>query len=408
MGKASRSKKQRTREETSGWTAAGAARDAHRRRRSTVDLLDGNPFVRAMLMQNVTTRMTELRTVLGRSNVPERGREDVSFAMTLGKQGLGPPWPEGPQQATDWQIGQILKTLREADVCVLSPGAHAAVMAAASTLEPADVVTLDRDNDIHAPIGFVVLPEPVVLVNRGGGISDTVAFGWQFITQHQVLPTSTYPGVQLTTFMDRDGPVQPAEWRMVVAQARANHMPLPPFVPDGMYGLRGDRAAAEKTDADLAAMNAEHRRLNQALNQVARPNTPSDVGEWDGGRIEDVNDDFAARYMFAFWRLASHGTTTIGPVAPRRSSPSPDATTPAAAERDVRVVRLTHQIPAQRTDPESPSRDRVYNRRWPVRMHKVRQWYPSLQEHRVIWRGPYIKGPADAPLVMGEKAYLVD
>ncbi|MEV7882555.1 MULTISPECIES: hypothetical protein [Streptomyces microflavus subgroup] len=155
-------------------------------------------------------------------------------------------------------------------------------------------------------------------------------------------------------------------------------------------------------------MNAEHRRLNQALNQVARPNTPSDVGEWGGGRIEDVNDDFAARYMFAFWRLASHGTTTIGPVAPRRSSPSPDATTPAAAERDVRVVRLTHQIPAQRTDPESPSRDRVYNRRWPVRMHKVRQWYPSLQEHRVIWRGPYIKGPADAPLVMGEKAYLVD
>jgi hypothetical protein len=41
-------------------------------------------------------------------------------------------------------------------------------------------------------------------------------------------------------------------------------------------------------------------------------------------------------------------------------------------------------------------------------MHKVRQWYPSLQEHRVIWRGPYIKGPADAPLMMGEKAYLVD
>jgi hypothetical protein len=280
-------------------------------------------------------------------------------------------------------------------------------MAAASTLEPADVTALDRDNDIHAPTGFVVLPEPVVLVNRGGGISDTVAFGWQFITQHQVYPTATYPGVQLTTFMDRDGPVQPAEWRMVVAQARANQMPLPPFVPDGMYGLRGDRAAAEKTDADLAHLNAEHRQLNQALNQVALPNTPSDIGEWDGGRIEDVNDDFAARYMFAFWRLASHGTTTIGPVAPRATPSSPDTTSPSA-DRDIRVVRLTHQIPAQRTDPESSGKERVYNRRWPVRMHKVRQWYPSTQEHRVIWRGPYIKGPAGAPLVMGEKAYLVD
>ncbi|MGW0950004.1 hypothetical protein ACWD4O_46830 [Streptomyces sp. NPDC002623] len=50
----------------------------------------------------------------------------------------------------------------------------------------------------------------------------------------------------------------------------------------------------------------------------------------------------------------------------------------------------------------------MYHHRWPVRMHKVRQWYPSLQEHRVIWRGPYIKGPAGAPPVIGEKAYLVD
>ncbi|MFF4353783.1 hypothetical protein [Streptomyces sp. NPDC001530] len=32
----------------------------------------------------------------------------------------------------------------------------------------------------------------------------------------------------------------------------------------------------------------------------------------------------------------------------------------------------------------------------------------SCQEHRVIWRGPYIKGPSDAPLMVGEKAYLVD
>jgi hypothetical protein len=43
----------------------------------------------------------------------------------------------------------------------------------------------------------------------------------------------------------------------------------------------------------------------------------------------------------------------------------------------------------------------VYHHRWPVRMHKVRQWYPSLQEHRAIRPGFYIKGPADAPLRMG-------
>ncbi|MFJ3099469.1 hypothetical protein [Streptomyces hydrogenans] len=51
---------------------------------------------------------------------------------------------------------------------------------------------------------------------------------------------------------------------------------------------------------------------------------------------------------------------------------------------------------------------RAYHHRWTVRMHKVRQWYPSTQEHRLIWRGPYIKGLADAPFMVGEKAYSLD
>lgn len=41
-------------------------------------------------------------------------------------------------------------------------------------------------------------------------------------------------------------------------------------------------------------------------------------------------------------------------------------------------------------------------------MHKVRQWYPSLGEHKIIWRGPYIKGPADATMLSTEKVYSVE
>ncbi|MER8089899.1 hypothetical protein ACIO6T_34610 [Streptomyces sp. NPDC087532] len=41
-------------------------------------------------------------------------------------------------------------------------------------------------------------------------------------------------------------------------------------------------------------------------------------------------------------------------------------------------------------------------------MHKVRQWYPPAQEHRLIWRGPSIEGSADAPLMLGEKVYVAD
>jgi hypothetical protein len=46
---------------------------------------------------------------------------------------------------------------------------------------------------------------------------------------------------------------------------------------------------------------------------------------------------------------------------------------------------------------------RGYHHRWVVRMHKVRQWYPSEGMHKIIWRGPYIKGPANAPLLTSER-----
>ncbi|MFF4053553.1 hypothetical protein ACFYZ5_43825 [Streptomyces chartreusis] len=59
-------------------------------------------------------------------------------------------------------------------------------MAAAATLEPVDVITLDRDRDILVPTGLLVLPEPIALVHRTDSLPDTRAFGWQFITQHQI------------------------------------------------------------------------------------------------------------------------------------------------------------------------------------------------------------------------------
>ena len=70
----------------------------------------------------------------------------------------------------------------------------------------------------------------------------------------------------------------------------------------------------------------------------------------------------------------------------------------------MRVVQLG--APRRRPGETAPT-GRAYHHRWPVRMHKVRQWHPSLGEHRIIWRGPYIKGPADAPLLMTEKVYSV-
>jgi hypothetical protein len=70
----------------------------------------------------------------------------------------------------------------------------------------------------------------------------------------------------------------------------------------------------------------------------------------------------------------------------------------AGVSPEVRVVQLRQ--PEQTGDSEAGGRD--WRHRWVVRMHKVRQWYPSEGRHKVIYRGPYIKGPADKPLLGGE------
>lgn len=415
MGKASRGKRERSRDKAGQWTAAGAARAAHRLWEQTRRCLVGNPWVQMTLASNMNNVVSELRSVLLHSDLadmadrPEGLEWDAALSMTLGKEGYRPPWPREPGEAAAWQIGQIDKLLRQAEVLVISPAAHAAVMAAAATLEPADISTLDRDRDILVPTGLLVMPEPVVVVNRTGSLSDTKAFGWQFVTQHQILPTAQYPGVRVTTFMDRDGPVQPTGWREAVAQARASGSPLPPLMPDGMYGMRGDACLAEESSEMLAELSERHRQLQKALTQASRWRfePDSEIGEWDGGRVEDPYDDFAGRYMFAFWRLIAQGVTAVSPLQPASGMRTAiNGTDDVPPDPDVRVIRLA--APSPRPSDTAGEAKRVYHHRWPVRMHKVRQWYPSLQEHRVIWRGPYIKGPANAPLMMGEKAYLVD
>lgn len=409
MGKASRAKRDRSRDDTSEWKAAKAAATASGMRSDTLRNLPGNPWVRVMVSANAQNVLSDMYRVLMNSDVPEGSEWDLACSMVLGKLGMRPPWPPEPEAAADWQLAEDLELLRSGALIVISPSAHASVVAAAATLEPGDMSTLVRDRDVVTPSGLLVLPEPVVCVNRTGSLSDTAAFGWQFITQHQTLPTSQYQGVRVSTFMDRDGPVQPADWRTAVAHARKTGSPLPRLVPDGMYGMRGDGAVTAADDGTVEALSVQHKELQSALKHAAawRDEAVQEVGEWDGGRVEDPNDDFACRYMFAFWRLVAQGVTTAQPVVPLQAGRRAAVGEPY--DPAVRVIRLARQLPGQRSDKgEQGAGMRAYHHRWPVRMHKVRQWYPSSQEHRLIWRGPYIKGPADAPLMMGEKVYVTE
>lgn len=64
---------------------------------------------------------------------------------------------------------------------------------------------------------------------------------------------------------------------------------------------------------------------------------------------------------------------------------------------DVRVVMLRHV--GQRPDRDEPQVVE-WSHRWIVKAHWRNQWYPKLGTHRQILVNPYVKGPADKPLVL--------
>jgi hypothetical protein len=173
--------------------------------------------------------------------------------------------------------------------------------------------------------------------------------------------------------------------------------------------MRGDRKLVEESAETLALLSKTFRQVQMVLRDAARwrSETPPEIGEWRGERVDNQYDDFPHRYLFAFWRLAAQGTTTAdsAPAAPRRARGN---SAKPAGDPEVRVVRLAATTRSDKSRDHGTAAVRLYHHRWPVRMHKVRQWYPSLNAHRVIWRGPYIKGPAGAPLMIGEKAYSID
>ncbi|MEW2493791.1 hypothetical protein AB0942_09615 [Streptomyces nodosus] len=284
-------------------------------------LLPGSPRVQAWQALGFQGRLRELFSLLSVGAPSKEAAWDRTCSMMLGKSGYRPPWSATPHEAGAWNIAQVTQLLEQAEVIVLSPESHAAVMAAASTLEPADVNTLQRDRDFTALSGLLVLPEPMVTVNRGGSLSDIAAFGWQPITQHQTHPTAEHPAVQIVPLIDRDGPVQPDGWTAMLAQARAQKMPFPRLLPDGPYSLPLDGPMVKADEAQRAQFAEMRRTLHDALNAVATPTDPSDIGTWDGGRVDDSQDDFATRYMFAFWRLTAQGISSTGhPHSPARPS----------------------------------------------------------------------------------------
>lgn len=114
-----------------------------------------------------------------------------------------------------------------------------------------------------------------------------------------------------------------------------------------------------------------------------------------------------AKLVFAAYQLATQANLT---ETAELRTPRPERRRTQRAglpERDVRIIQLKRSVAADRDTEQTPDAGREWRHRWVVRGHWRNQWYPSLDDHRPKWIAPYLKGPADAPLLGGDKVTIV-
>jgi hypothetical protein len=279
--------------------------------------------------------------------------------------------------------------LQRAALYVVSPAMHAAAAAAAATVTEDDLTSLTED-DVPATAGFLLLPAIQMLQQPGHPYPDEIlALSW--LTRTMATPRRPALRVlEVVAWVDGNGPMQVPDFvygRRLAAQA--GH-PLPRLMPVHDTRLLLDAPATEQTHRLGAAIAAQVKAVQPTMNTDG-----VEVGEHHGETIEALAEDWVRAYLFAFVRLC---TQQIAITTPYRDLRGADL--PARPTDPVRVTQLRSYTELA-TVPQD--RHRSYHHRWVVRMHKVRQWYPSEGVHKIIWRGPYIKGPTNAPLLTGER-----
>jgi hypothetical protein len=320
--------------------------------------------------------------------------------------GYQPPFPSSWPEASETVLADEARYLAEADLYVLSPQMCEVVIAAAQTLTRQDLELLSED-DLPCPAGLVVLPYPVIVQGMTGDLGDDRAYSWRFPSQiyrpGRRGRLTKVPAVRTSAYQDSHGPVRPDSFLNFAASARAQGTPLPPLLLDTVRCVPLEFAATPQQVQALQEYVAAVRRAgDQAREIVAAQGIDENrmIGEYiPGQRLDDPDDTFMLRFLFAFWRLCEQRLAVVTEQEPNHSAQVVAAR--AGVPADVRVVAL-RRVERDKAATGGEPGSHEWHHHWVVRVHKVLQWYPSKERHKVIFRGPFVKGDLDKPLLRGD------
>lgn len=378
------------------WSVSRAARAATALQD---EITDAVPQSRILLQSMVTagneSYQQTFRLLIGRGHSrrdAHRGAVVMANQHQLDPQVLGSGQPIVDNARL--LLHRDVETVGAADLFVVSPVMHAMAIAAAETLADDDL-RLWREDDLPTLTGFVLFPEAVRFQHRGGLVPDELAgLSWRTGTAHvqgDDGPQTPSPAVFATAWLDVAGDLHRDRYQQALAQARQLGERYPSVLP-GHYSY-----------CVLDAADSTPLPDPEVLDAAVVPSAEV-VGEYSGDAVTGhAISVWIPKYLFALSRLLQQPKQ----ATERRYGEGVDSRARPRPHHDVRVIQARAVTPV---DGEAGHRGgtRTYSHRFTVRMHKVNQRYPKQGVNRIIWRGPYIKGPSEAPMLPGRKVHRID
>lgn len=327
----------------------------------------------------------------------------LAFSSGLDVQGVRWHVPDPGTFDTEQILGVVVDTIetdRQLDLAalsgplyVVSPDVHVVLAAAASTLSFRETGESFAYADLPAEAGLVILPDRAPWVT----FPHVRAITWNRLPRVRwgERPEQAAPSMRMKAYAHAS----------VFHHLRVSGGQMAVTTADTLFhtGKRdlepcfGDLDPAHADELESFIQDAaEQRRANSAFIDQA-----DDIAGQAGEPIGEARLDTdlgipltMSAYFAALVRALDQEILTAEPPESQSAAARPPQRRSARTEAAVQIVRLRRIT----GDSGKPARKPRWSHRWVVQMHKVRQWYPSENRHKVIWRGPYIKGPEGAPL----------
>lgn len=317
-------------------------------------------------------------------------------AVVMGQQAIRPPGPPGPPEKVASQLAASeADRLRngdlwyvDEDLCALLDAAHLSMPAFAP-----------QPPDLPSKVGFAMFARPLAVYSTALARRDDV------VAQHRRHCDNPDCHELSEQIYSEDARIVAVSWEPMANpywKAGGLWMSFYAAPSPAVAAMGGNEAAARRAKSMLPPLMVD----NEATMAWRPSGAPAEPYRLPAGDAPPGTLTWA-RLVFAAFQLAAQ--TNLAEVEPEPLAKPERRRTERAGlpPREVRVYRLRRSIAGER-DSEDPGAGTEWRHRWVVRGHWRNHWYPSLKDHRPLWVAPYVKGPAYAPLLGGEKVTVIN